>query len=796
MRVKLNWLNEFVEISDISIEEIINVFTLYSTEVEGSYDIIGGTNLVVGHVLSTERMVESDYLSICRVDIGKEVLQIVCGAPNIESNQYVIVAKPGARLPGGYKIKKIMVRGTESNGMICSLEELGLEKKYIPEEYQNGIFYFKNKVQIGSDPLKALDFNDKIIELGVTPNRGDLLSMIGVAIETSAIFDRPLKIPSYNVIYSSKECKDYIAVSSNTADCIGYYAQIIENIKIAPSPWWLVSRLIAFGIRPINNVVDVTNYVLALFGQPLHAFDYRKLGRQITIRKAKDNETFVTLDGEKRMLESEDLLITDGKKPVALAGVMGGLNTEIDNSTETVVLEAAVFNPISVSKTSRRLDLRSESSIRFEKGVNINQTKKAMDYAAYLLQTFFHAKVLKNPVFVGTKNIPSTKIAISIDDVNNKLGTSITDNDIQNICRRLKFPIDTKGIVSVPNRRPDVKIKEDLIEEIGRIYGYDKISETLPAMPSIGILNDRQKIRRKIKNILCGLGLNQIITYSLTEESNNQIFNLLTPKGSEAIKLLNPMTAARQFLRKSLLPNLINNAKYCYSHKMNDLAIFEIGKVFYQCGDYFENEHLALLFTKRHAETLWQLPNGDVDFYYVKGICSELFCKIGIKGDFLPLNIVCNQLHPQRSALIYFNNEIIGYIGALHPQFAAKQDLDEIYVVEVNLSPILSRKIEPIRYKPFSKYPSIERDIAVIVERGVEAGQLVDTIRQSGNMYLNKIGIFDVYTGNQIKPSEKSIAIKLTFSANRALTDNEINEMVDDIIEKLRYKHQAKLRDK
>ncbi|MDD4076876.1 MAG: phenylalanine--tRNA ligase subunit beta [Bacilli bacterium] len=795
MKVKLEWLNELVDISDLCEEEIIKVLSLYSIEVESSFKVLNGTNLVIGYVLSAERMKDSNHLSICQVDIGCETLPIVCGAPNVKSGQYVIVAKVGAELPGGFKIKRTKIRGMESKGMICSLEELGLEKKYIPEEYQNGIYYFKEEVKIGSDPLKALNFADTIIELGVTPNRGDLLSMLGVAIEISAVYNRPLKMPRYNLTYSPEECRNYVTVTNESADCIGYYAQIFKNIEIKPSPWWLVSRLIAFGVRPINNVVDITNYILALFGQPLHAFDYCKLGKQITIRKAKAKELFVTLDGVQRELVAADLLITDGNKAVALAGVMGGLNTEIDNTTNTIVLEAAVFKPETVSKTSRRLDLISDSSIRFEKGVDINRTKIALDYAAYLLQTLAGAEVLNNPVFVGVDKISPVKIPINAADVNNLLGSTITENEIKEICHRLKFTIDENNIVSVPNRRPDVKIKEDLIEEIGRLSGYDKLPSTLPITPSIGYLNDKQIIRRKIKDILVGLGLNQLITYSLTSEDNNNLFSLLVPEKSKAIELLNPTSSARNYLRTSLLPGLVENAKYCYSHKIKDLAVFELGKIYYQSNKYCEYEHLALLMTKQYSEILWQGKEETVDFYLIKGICDSLFYQLRLNIDYLPLDIANKELHPKRSAVLYSDGKMIGFIGALHPQFASAYNLDEVYVAEINLTAILERKIEPIKYQSFSKFPFVERDIAVIVNRNVSAGALVDTIKQTGNKNLSKIKIFDVYTGDQISAAEKSIAIKLFFSANHVLTDEDINQMVGKIVKKLADNHQAKLRE-
>lgn len=793
MKVKLEWLNELVDISDINEEDLIKALSLYSIEVEGNHKVLSGTNLVVGHVLSAERIKDSDHLSACRVDVGSEVLPIVCGAPNVRAGQYVIVAKEGAELPGELKIKRAKIRGEESQGMICSLEELGLEKKYVPEEYQNGIYYFKDEVEVGSDPLKALNLADTVIELGVTPNRGDLLSMLGVAIEISAVYDRPFRMPAYNVNYIKEECADYVTVKSETPGCIGYYAQVFKNVEIKPSPWWLISRLIAFGIRPINNVVDITNYILALFGQPLHAFDYDKLGKQITVRNALPGETITTLDGEERKLVPADLLITDGKRPVALAGVMGGLDTEITAETKNIVLEAAVFDPMSVSRTSRRLGLISESSMRFEKGVDINRTKIAVDYAAYLFQTLAGAEVLKNPVYVGVDKPEPVRIEINADEVNKLLGTSITDAEIKDICRRLKFSVNGSSI-GIPSRRPDIRIKEDLIEEIGRLHGYDKMPSTIPVLPSIGYLTDKQKARREIKNILTGLGFNQLITYTLGGEENVGMFAKLVPYQRKTVELINPITSARKFLRTSLLPGLIENARYCAAHKIKDLAIFELGKIFYKTDKYYEPEHLALLMTGKYAGTLWQKKEEKANFYLLKGICELLFTKLGMNVEFKPVDNENNELHPCRSAYLYNGDEIIGFIGALHPQFAAACDLEDVYVCELDVSAALERKKTAVTYKPFHRYPAVERDIAVIVSRGVSAGALVATVKQSANKYLRKVDIFDVYAGENLGANAKSVGIKMVFSADYVLTDAEINRMVEKIVKSLETNHQAKLR--
>lgn len=520
MRVKLEWLNELVDIEGLSIEEIVEKLSLYSTEVETVEKLVNATNLVIGYVKECVKHENSDHLSVCKVDIGSEVLQIICGAPNVKAGQHVIVALNGAVLPNGLKIKKTKIRGVESNGMICSLLELGIEKKYVNEENQSGIYVFKDEVKVGSDALKALNLDDYIIELGLTPNRGDLLSMLGVAIEVSAVFNRQLKPLAFSI--PKEESLGKLSVISETDKSLVYFGKVFKNVEIKRSPTWLISRLIAFGIRPINSVVDVTNYILALFGQPLHAFDYNKLGEKILVRNAHKDEEILTLDNVKRKLREDDIVITNGVKPVAIAGVMGGKDTEVDENTTSIVLEAAVFDSKSVRNTSQRLGLRSDSSIRFEKGVDLNRTRFALNYASYLLQEIAGAKVGETVVDKEV-SLPPRRIKITEKDIESKLGIFINKETIKVLLERLKFAVTDNLEVIIPTRRNDILIKEDVIEEIGRLYGYHHLPITLPKTDSIGGLNHIQEVRRTIKSTLLGLGLNENITYSLVSADRKSV---------------------------------------------------------------------------------------------------------------------------------------------------------------------------------------------------------------------------------------------------------------------------------
>ena len=795
MRVKLEWLNELVEIADLSIDQLVKILSLHSIEVECIEKVVSGTNLVIGHVIKRIDHPDSDHLSVCNVDVKDEVLQIVCGAPNVQEGQFVIVAKNGAALPGGLKIKRTKIRGIESNGMICSLNELGIEKKYIPEEYQSGIFYFKEKVKIGDDAIFALNLEDFVIELGLTPNRGDLLSMLGVAIEVSAVLNRPLKKMIYEKVKTYINNSDELTVINDTKGCIGYFGQIFRNIEIKPSPWWLVSRLIAFGVRSINNVVDITNYILALFGQPLHAFDYEKLGNKILVRNAYENEKITTLDEIERTLITSDIVITNGSKPVALAGVMGGLDTEITKNTKSIVIEAAVFDPVSIRKTSQRLGLRSESSTRFEKNVDINRTKLALEYTAYLLKMLANAEPSNSLAFSGISEVDPVEIPISENDIKKYLGVEVTKQDLITVFERLGFSVNQNVIVKVPNRRNDIKIKNDLIEEFARVYGYDKLPLTLPSSSIAGELTEEQQIRRKIRNVLVGLGLKEIISYSLISEKENDYFKYNQVENSNSISLMMPLTQEHKDLRKSLSFGLIENAKYCFSRKIKDIAIFELGKVYYQENNkYQEEEILSILIANQFSSNLWSGHIEKADFYLIKGILETLFKKMNLNVTFGPLDKEIEELHPKRTATIYFNDQSIGFVGSIHPKFAQENDLDNIYLAELKLSNILKIEQDIIRYVPISKVPNMERDIAIVVDKSVLASEIINTIKNVDNKLLSEVKVFDVYTGEKIHQNQKSIALKLIFSSYETLTDDIINGKINKIIKELQNKYQATLR--
>lgn len=797
MKLNLGWLNELVDISDISIKDLVETLSLYSVEVEEFKKIIDIDNLVIGRVMIRRDHPNSDHLSICTVNAGKEMLEIVCGAPNVQAGMDVIVAKIGAELPGGLKIKKAKIRGIESFGMICSLQELGIEPKYIDKKYQNGIFYFEEKVTPGEDPLKVLGLNHFVLDLSITPNRADLLSMIGLAYEISAIFNRPLKLPNFHTQNSGvPNSSDLVSVENKTNKCLTYYAKVFSDVKIKSSPSWLTSRLIAFGIRPINNVVDITNYILALFGQPLHAFDYDLLGNQIVVCQANDNEEIITLDEQKRVLTSDDIVITNGKEPVAIAGVMGGLNTEVTEKTTRIVLEAAVFDPVSVRKTSSRLNLQSESSLRFSRGVDINQTELALEYATYLLEELAEAKAHPGSAFVGIKHVPDKEIVISEKQVNKLLGTNISTSEIVNILERLQFKCvlkDDEIYVYVPNRRLDINIKEDLIEEIIRIYGYNKLPITLPESNMQGLFNQRQQYLRAIRNTLSTLGVSEVINYTLLNEQKAQEFRILVNENAKGISLIMPLSEERKTIRRSLMPNLIETVKYNYARKNKNLALFEIGNIYYYLDNQLcEEQLLAGAFSHQYRFS-WDGNVETFDFYTVKGILNEVFKRLNSEVTYHPLEDKYPELHPNKSAIIKLNGNTIGYLGYLHPQYLQKNDLDDVIVFEVKLDQLLSNPPKVNKFKTLPRYLDIERDLAIVVNKEVMAQDIIDTILSSSKLVKN-LQVFDIYTGEKIKDTEKSVAFKLFFNSENALTDSEINNAIERIIKNLAEKHQAYLR--
>ncbi|ANU11360.1 phenylalanine--tRNA ligase subunit beta [Planococcus antarcticus DSM 14505] len=779
MFVSIKWLKDYVNIQQLPPAELGEKITRSGIEVDAVIDRTQGmTNVVVGFVESCIKHPEADKLSICQVDVGDEMAQIICGAPNIAAGQKVIVARPEAKLPGDIKIKKAKLRGEESHGMICSLQELGIEGKLVPKAYAEGIYVLPEDAETGSDVITNFDLDDTVLELGLTPNRADAMSMLGVAYEVGAILSEEVKLPEINYTEASETAASMLTLSVDAPEANPLYvAKVVRNIKVRESPMWLQQRLMASGVRPHNNVVDITNYVLMEYGQPLHAFDYDLLETgNITVRHAKEGEMITTLDEAERKLSGRHLLITNGEKPVAIAGVMGGANSEVSETTTTVVIESAYFESSSVRQTSKDHGLRSDASSRFEKGVDPNRVIPAAERAAQLLSELAGGEVLAGSVIFDELDKEEKIVKVSPDFINSRLGMKISFEDMWDILNRLKFNTEAANgqlVISVPTRRQDIQIPEDVIEEIARLYGYDEIPATLPeAETTPGGLTPYQAKRRIVRSLMEGAGLLQATTYSLTSAKSVKQFAL---EETETTRLLMPMSEERSLLRQSLLPHLLESVTYNTARRMDSVALYETGSVFLKGQDELlnEQEHLAVAITGLWLDHSWQGEKKPVDFFVLKGIVESLSDKLGVELTFERGQM--DDLHPGRTAFIIHGGQRIGVIGQLHPSEQKARDLKTTVVMELNLAALLAKATKALVYTPVPRYPSMSRDVALVLSKVVEAATIENVIRNAGGKLLKDVRVFDLYEGDKMEAGKKSVAFSLTyFDPEKTLTDEEV----------------------
>ncbi|UCK13312.1 phenylalanine--tRNA ligase subunit beta [Staphylococcus aureus] len=788
MLISNEWLKEYVTIDD-SVSNLAERITRTGIEVDDLIDYTKDIkNLVVGFVKSKEKHPDADKLNVCQVDIGEdEPVQIVCGAPNVDAGQYVIVAKVGGRLPGGIKIKRAKLRGERSEGMICSLQEIGISSNYIPKSFESGIYVFSEAQVPGTDALQALYLDDQVMEFDLTPNRADALSMIGTAYEVAALYNTKMTKPDTTSNELELSANDELTVTIENEDKVPYYsARVVHDVTIEPSPIWMQARLIKAGIRPINNVVDISNYVLLEYGQPLHMFDQDAIGsQQIVVRQANEGEKMTTLDDTERELLTSDIVITNGQTPIALAGVMGGDFSEVKEQTSNIVIEGAIFDSVSIRHTSRRLNLRSESSSRFEKGIATEFVDEAVDRACYLLQTYANGKVLKDRVSSGELGAFITPIDITADKINRTIGFDLSQNDIVTIFNQLGFDTEINDdviTVLVPSRRKDITIKEDLIEEVARIYGYDDIPSTLPVFDKVtsGQLTDRQYKTRMVKEVLEGAGLDQAITYSLVSKEDATAFSM---QQRQTIDLLMPMSEAHASLRQSLLPHLIEAASYNVARKNKDVKLFEIGNVFFANGEGElpdQVEYLSGILTGDYVVNQWQGKKETVDFYLAKGVVDRVSEKLNLEFSYRRADI--DGLHPGRTAEILLENKVVGFIGELHPTLAADNDLKRTYVFELNFDALMAVSVGYINYQPIPRFPGMSRDIALEVDQNIPAADLLSTIHAHGGNILKDTLVFDVYQGEHLEKGKKSIAIRLNYlDTEETLTDERVSKVQAEI---------------
>ncbi|MHC8660356.1 phenylalanine--tRNA ligase subunit beta [Bacillus amyloliquefaciens] len=803
MFVSYKWLEDYVDLQGIDPAVLAEKITRAGIEVEGiEYKGEGVKGVVIGHVLEREQHPNADKLNKCLVDIGaEEPVQIICGAPNVDKGQKVAVATVGAVLPGNFKIKKAKLRGEASHGMICSLQELGIESKLVAKEYAEGIFVFPNDAETGADAMAALQLDDAILELGLTPNRADAMNMLGVAYEVAAILGAEVKLPETSYETAAEKAADAVSVKIEDTQANPHYAaKIIKNVKIGPSPLWMQTKLMNAGIRPHNNVVDITNFVLLEYGQPLHAFDYDRFGsKEVVVRKAAENETIVTLDEQERKLSSSHLVITNGKKGQAVAGVMGGAESEVREDTTSILLEAAYFDGQTVRKASRDLGLRSEASARYEKGIDPARVLLAAERACSLIQAYAGGEVLSGTVEENHLKIEANNIHVSVEKVNAVLGMTIAKEEIISIYKRLGFAVGEAEdvlVVTVPSRRGDIKIEEDLIEEAARLYGYDNIPSTLPETAgTTGGLTPYQAKRRKVRRFLEGAGLSQATTYSLTNDKKAAAFAI---EKSFNTMLALPMSEERSILRHSLVPNLLEAVSYNLARQTDSVALYETGSVFLTKEENtkpVEKERVAGAVTGLWRKNLWQGEKKPVDFFVVKGIVEGLLHQLNVSDRIEFVQSERKNMHPGRTANILLNGSLAGFIGQVHPAMEKELDIKETYVFELDLHALLTEETEPLVYTAIPKYPSVTRDIALVADKTVTSGQLEAVIKDAGGALLKEVTVFDVYEGEHMEEGKKSVAFSLQYvNPEQTLTEEEVTKVHENVLKALEETYQAVLR--
>ena len=785
MKLSRKFVSEYVDIP-VDTKTLAEDMTGIGNEYDSCDKLIPCSRLTVGEILECVDHPDSDHLHKCKVDIGNEVLDIVCGASNARSGIKVIVATDGTVLPGG-TIKKGVIRGEVSNGMLCSMAELGLENKFLTEEDVKGIKELPLDAPIGSDAVEYLGLDDEVIDFELTSNRGDLLSILGMAYEIGALYDK--KVKDIDLSYNEIDKKIDFNLDIKTDNCPLFLVKRVENVTIKESPEFIKNRLIASGIRPINNVVDISNYVMLETGQPLHYYDSDRLGDTIIVRQAEENEKLTTLDNEERVLDSKDIVIANKKEAVGLAGVMGGLTTEIEEDTKNITIEAAIFDSTSIRKTSKKI-LRSEASNRFEKGLDPKRTYMAIERSCNLLEKYADAKIMSGLIEYNKLDMNDKTISITVDKINKVLGMEISKEEIINIFNRLGFTVkenkDSLEVV-VPTRRTDISIVEDLIEEVGRIYGIDNIvGKKMELSIKPGYVN---KDNRYIRNKLSSLGLSETLSYALTKEDTVGMF---TNDTFDKIKVLDPMSEDRNTLRYSLIPSLIDIYSYNKARGNKDVCIYEISKGFSKVdGEYKEGNRLAILMTGVYN---LGLKESKVNFYTIKGVVEELLDYLGYKNRYsFVVNDLPKEMHPGQSASIILNGNNIGLIGKVHPSVLK----DSVYVVEIDLEKLFEFRTKKMQYKEISKFPGIKKDAAYIVSSDIPADRIIEVIKKSGGKLLTGIKIFDVYVGENVGDNEKSIAFSLTFEdPSKTLSDEEVMQVFNNINKNVEEKLNAKLRDK
>lgn len=799
MRISRKWLSQYMDVSDLTIEEMADKITDAGFEVEGIEHMSQGTNLVIGYVEECVDHPDSDHLHCTKVNVGDEVLSIVCGAPNVAAGQKVIVALAGAKLPGG-EIKRGVIRGQESNGMICSLLELGVDPHVLSDESKNGIEVLDADAPVGNkEPLKYLGLDDEILDIGLTPNRSDCLAAFNMGMEAAAILNRKAVLPKYDGA-ADLGTPTKLKVSSETDKCPLFYGKVIGSVTIKESPKWMKELLRASGVHSINNVVDISNIVMLETGQPMHFYDKDAIKNQEIIVKDGLSVDYTALDGVTYKLQPEDAVITNNGNPIGIAGIMGGDDSKILDTTSGLIIECAMFDHVAIRNTAKRLNLNTESSQRYAKGIEPLAAKKAVDRAVQLLIEYADAKDIEETVVYGTDGYTPLTIDFTAEDINNRLGTDFTQDEVVSVFERLVWNPEVKGdviTVHVPSTRTDVEGKADLSEEVIRLLGYDRLPSTLPLMEMTeGKLDARQRLTRMVRTFFTNQGLQDCITYTLisTEKKDNAILT-----EGEAVELAVPMSEERRYVRTSILPSLLDVTAYNMARSVKDVNVFELSDIATKEGS---GTHFAFVLSGSLQQSRWAGFNLPSDFYTAKGLIQAFFELIGINEQriFIKENhFDTTHFHPYRSAEVFIGKDRVGIFGQIHPKYAQTTDTKGVVMGEFDFNKIMDVKKSKIKYAAMSKYPSVQRDLAFVVERNVPVQKAVDIIRKQGKVnnewIIRDIEVFDIYEGEHVKENEKSVALSVTFQSDtHTLKDDEINTVFDKILNMLEKELNAQLR--
>lgn len=798
MLLSLNWLSDFIDLKGLNNDEIIEQMVRCGFEVEGIEKLSDASNLIVGEVLECKDHPDSDHLHVTKVNIGKEVLDIVCGAPNCRTGLKVIVAQVGAKLPGG-EIKAGVIRGEKSNGMLCSLKELGIKEDLLPENSPSlhGIEELDDRFEVGeTDILNKLGYEDTILDVSIYANRPDCLSMYAMAYEMGAILNKKVNLPDFNGQASIGKPSDF-KLSSTTKGCPHFLAKVVNSVTIKESPEWLQRHLRANGVKCINNLVDISNYVMLETGQPLHFYDLRSNpAKEITVRDDYEG-TYTALDGIEYKIEKGDLMITSEGKPIGIAGIMGGDNTKILDDTSSLIIEAALFDHAQIRRTSNRLGLQTEAAARFSKGLEPLAQNKAMDRAVQLLIELADGKDFEETVEFGKADYEPYEIKESLTHLNTLIGKNYTMDEAVEVMHRLSFETRVDGdyfITSIPSHRAsDLKIREDIDEEIVRLTDFDDLKSTLPLMPqTVGKLTNIQNIRRVIKDILTKHGFYETINYTLV--SKKYIDDSLLPSG-EPVEMVSPLSDARKYIRTSLMNSLLETLSYNLDHNNNDVSLFEISKIYSSVG---EEERLGIVLEGNFTENKVKHLVVKTDFYVLKGLLKQLLSNLGFEMGRVSIEentLDTKHFHPYQSAILKMDNKVLCIFGKLHPAYLKSLKLNDVYYAEMMLDVLANASPAKVKAPVLSKYPSVSRDISLLLNDEIKVADIISNIKKIGGKIVKSAEVFDVYQGEHIDEGSKSVSLNIVYEdSDKTLKTEDVNEIHEKILNDLIARFNAKQR--